>query len=240
MIYLQHLLALLLVVAVPLWDRYEIPRLKASTLPGKKIRYYIKMVVASWICALIAMAAAGITSISHIVILPGEITWLEAGTRGRLILEGLTAGMLAAMFLPALLAARSKNLRKKPGKAARQLAFLLPSNREERKWWWAVCITAGVCEEIVYRGFLMHYLHANPWHVSLIWALLISSFIFGIGHLYQGVAGAASTVAVGFLFGGFYVITGSLLLPVLIHTLMDLRALLMLPEGFDEAETSVS
>lgn len=239
-IWLQHLLALLLVVAVPLWDRYEIPRLKASTLPGKKIRFYIKIVTASWICALVAMVTAGITSVSHLVVLPGEITWLEPGARGRLILGGLIAGMLMALFLPALLAVRSESLRKKAGKAARKLGFLLPSNREERKWWWAVCVTAGICEEIVYRGFLLHYLHVNPWHVSLIWALVISSLIFGSGHLYQGVAGAASTVVVGFLFGGLFVITGSLLLPVLIHALMDLRALLMLPEGFETAETSAS
>lgn len=239
-IWLQHLLVLLLAVAVPLWDWYEIPRLKASTLLGKKIRFYIRIVTASWICALIAIVMTGIPSITNIVVLPGQIAWLEPGARGRIVLEGLIAGVLGALFLPALLAVRNEKFRRKAGKAARKLAFLLPSDREERRWWWVVCITAGICEEIVYRGFLLHYLHANPWHVSLTWALIISSLIFGVGHLYQGIAGAASTFVGGVLLGALFVITGSLLLPVLIHTLTDLRVLLLLPEGFEAAETSVS
>jgi hypothetical protein len=34
----QHALTLFLIVGLPLWDLYEIPRLKASTDPAKKLR----------------------------------------------------------------------------------------------------------------------------------------------------------------------------------------------------------
>ena len=44
----------------PLWDRYEIPRLKASTEPNKKGRFYRKIVVASWTCAIVATLAIGL------------------------------------------------------------------------------------------------------------------------------------------------------------------------------------
>jgi hypothetical protein len=37
------------------------------------------------------------------------------------------------------------------------LAFLLPSTKDERRWWWIVWLTAGICEEAWYRGFVLHY-----------------------------------------------------------------------------------
>jgi hypothetical protein len=37
----QHLLVLFLIVGMPLWDWYEIPRLKASPDPREKVRYYL-------------------------------------------------------------------------------------------------------------------------------------------------------------------------------------------------------
>lgn len=239
-IWLPHLLVLILLVVAPLWDWYEIPRLKASTNPGRKVRFYIQIIVASWICALVALATVGITNVSNIHPLRGEIPWLAPGSPGRVALEIALAGLLVTLSIPAFLALRSEKIRIKMGRGVKKLAFLLPSTGEERRWWWPVCLTAGICEELIYRGFLIHYLHLMPWHVSLTWALVVSSLAFGIGHLYQGIAAAASTAVMGFLFGGLFIITGTLLLPVLIHALMDLRALLMLPEGFETTEPSVS
>ena len=236
MIIVQHLLVLFLVVGMPLWDWYEIPRLKASTAPRKKVRYYRKIAAALWICTVVAALTVGVATAFFFHGAPGEIAWLEAGSRGRIILEGIAAGMLIAILLPAVLALRSEKIRAKAGRAAKKLAFLLPSSGEERRWWWLVCITAGVCEEFVYRGFLLHYLHVLPFHLSLTWALVLSSMIFGIGHLYQGVGGAVQTAVLGFVFGGLFLITGSLLVPMVVHAVVDLRALVLLPEGFAAAE----
>jgi len=236
MMIAQHLLVFFLIVATPLWDWYEIPRLKASTVPRKKIRFYAKIVAASWICALVAVLTIGLATAYNIRPVPGEISWLDPGSRGVMILAGIVTGMMIALFLPAVLALRSEKIRQKAAKAAKRLAFLLPSTGDERRWWWLVCITAGICEEIVYRGFLLRYLHVLPFHLSLTWALLAASLIFGIGHLYQGIGGGIQTAVVGFVLGGLFLITGSLLLPMILHILMDLRVLAMLPPGFEKAE----
>jgi CAAX protease family protein len=232
---LQHLLVLFLVVGAPLWDRYEIPRLKASTEPRKKIRYYEKIMAATWICAIASVLFIGIASVFAIHTTPGEIAWLDAGSRGRVFVQGVTIGVLIVIFVPAVLALRSEKLRVKAAKAAKRMSFLLPSSGEERRWWWLVCLTAGIGEEVIYRGLLLHYLHVLPFHLSWTLALVVSSVIFGIGHLYQGIAGAVSTVVVGFLFGAMFLATGSLLLPIVVHAVMDLRILAMLPEGFAAA-----
>ena len=232
----QHVLVLVLIVVMPLWDWYEIPRLKSSTEPRKKIRYYRKIAVALWICAAVATLMVGIVGIFTIRQMPGEISWLENGSVGKVVAEGIAGGMLIAIMVPAALALWSENIREKAGKAAKKLAFLLPSTGEERRWWWLVCITAGVCEEVVYRGFLLHYFHVVPFHLSLTWALVVSSVIFGIGHLYQGVLGAVQTMVIGFIFGAIFVATGSLLVPMVLHAVLDLRVLAMLKEGFQTAE----
>jgi len=235
MIVVQHVLVFFLIVVTPLWDWYEIPRLKASPAPRKKVRFYGKIVAASWICASVAALTIGMVTAFTLHRTPGEIPWLDSGTRAGKFLEGITVGMLIAILLPAMFALWNEKLRARAGKAARKLAFLLPSSGEERRWWWLVCITAGVSEEIVYRGFLLHYFHVLPSHLSLTWALVAASVIFGIGHLYQGVGGAVQAALIGFVLGAMFVVTGNLLLPMVIHTLLDLRVLAVLPEGFDEA-----
>ena len=229
----QHVLVFFLIVVTPLWDWYEIPRLKASTDPGKKIRFYWKIAVASWVCAVVAVLTVGVLTVSTIHTVPREISWLDAGSRGVAVMEGITAGMLIAIMLPAVLALWSQKIRAKAGKAAKRLAFLLPSSIRERRWWWLVCITAGICEEVVYRGFLLHYFHTLPFHLSLTWAMVVSSGIFGIGHLYQGVAGGVQTGVIGFVFAAMFVMTGSLVVPIVVHAVMDLRVLAMLPVGFE-------
>jgi len=235
MVILQHTLALFLAIGLPLWDWYEIPRLKAGTEPRKKVRYYRKIVSALWICALIAVASTGLFTAFSIKLVSGEIRWLQSGSIALKAVEGITVGMLIAIFLPAMFALRSPALRTKAARAAKRLAFLLPSNKEERRWWWLVCITAGVCEEIIYRGFLLHYFHVQPFHLNLTLALVVSSLIFGAGHLYQGALGAVQTALIGFVFGAMFIVTGNLLLPMFVHAILDLRVLAMLPEGFESS-----
>lgn len=72
MIVLQHVLVFFLIVVTPLWDWYEIPRLKASTEPRKKIRFYGKIVVAEWVCTVVVVVTVGIAALYRIERAPGE------------------------------------------------------------------------------------------------------------------------------------------------------------------------
>ena len=74
MILLQHLLVFVLIVVTPLWDWYEIPRLKASTAPGKKIRFYQKIMLASWIYAGIALVTIGWGAAFTIRVADGDVS----------------------------------------------------------------------------------------------------------------------------------------------------------------------
>jgi hypothetical protein len=47
-----------------------------------------------------------------------------------------------------------------------------------------VAITAGICEEIVYRGYLQRQLSAFTGSLPI--AVCLQAAIFGAAHLYQG------------------------------------------------------
>jgi len=130
-----------------------------------------------------------------------------------------------------------KKLMKRPRKyssaALKSFSYFFPATWTERRWWVFVAITAGICEEVVFRGFMLHYLHVFPWTLNLTLALLISSVIFGLNHLYQGAGGVAGTAIVGILFGLLFLLTGNLLLPIIFHVVMDLRLLAILQPPAD-------
>ena len=105
---------------------------------------------------------------------------------------------------------------------------LLPRTTAERRLFTLVGVTAGVCEEWLYRGFLLAVVAAVgggglPEPVLI----AIGALAFGLAHAYQGLAGIVSTGVLGGVMAGLYLGTGSLLLPVVLHALIDLRFLLV-------------
>lgn len=98
---------------------------------------------------------------------------------------------------------------------------LLPRTPFELQWFFGVSITAGICEEFLYRGFLMWYLEQLTGPVA---AVVISSLLFGIGHAYQGSRGMIQTGLVGLALALLYVFSGSLWLPILLHAFIDINS----------------
>ena len=229
---LQHLLFLFLLVVAPVWDYYDTSRLKRNPSSRGKIRYYKTVTAWLWIGSILALFVVGWRSLWIIYPAPEEIPWLLGHVWVFYLVEVVIALFAALMLLPLVIVARKK-LRKQPRKyssagALKAHGYFLPLTRSERHWWVFVCITAGICEETLYRGFLLHYLHVFPGTLNLTLALLISSVIFGLCHLYQGRNGFIGSTVVGFLFGLLFILTGSLFLPMALHAAMDLRMLAIL------------
>lgn len=104
---------------------------------------------------------------------------------------------------------------------------LLPRSAQERRLFALVGVTAGVCEEWLYRGFFLAVVAAVAGGPP-VWALvLVAAVAFGLAHAYQGVGGILLTGTLGGVFAALYLGTGSLLLPVLLHAVVDLRFLLV-------------
>jgi membrane protease YdiL (CAAX protease family) len=101
-----------------------------------------------------------------------------------------------------------------------QTVAVLPRTPAEFRWFVALSITAGICEELLYRGYV--FAVGAPF-VTLGGVLVAGALIFGLGHAYQGFSGVLKTALAGAAFGVVYVVTGSLLWPVVLHVLIDVQ-----------------
>ena len=99
-----------------------------------------------------------------------------------------------------------------------RLELMLPHSREELALFFKLSITAGICEELLYRGYLIWYL--SHW-LPIYPAAALSSLLFGIGHIYQGWRGVVTTGLVGAFLAAVYILTGSLFSGMVMHALMD-------------------
>ena len=225
---IQHLLALFLIVVAPVWDHFATKRLKSSKESRVKIAYYRMIVIIGWITTVIALVTVGWRAILTFDAGATGPWWLRQRGGARTFVAGVLIGLLLMIALSALQARRGAAIRGKMEKAFLRLSFILPLTGEERTWWIFVSLTAGICEEILYRGFLIHYFLAAPFPIGLLLAVIFSSVIFGAAHLYQGVAGVISTTILGLIFSAIFLTTGTLVMPMILHALIDLRILLIL------------
>jgi len=228
----QHLLFLFLLVVAPAWDFYDTSRLKKNPSSAGKIRYYKTLMAWLWTSAIVACLAVGLRPLLTINPAPGEIPWLLEHAWVFYLVEVAIALFVAIMLLP-LAVVFWKKVKRQPRKyssadALKSFDYFFPATWTERRWWVFICITAGVCEEALFRGFLLHYLYVFPWTMNLTVALVISSAIFGLNHLYGGISGVVSSAVTGFLFGLLFLLTGNLLLPMVLHAVTDLRMLAIL------------
>ena len=76
---------------------------------------------------------------------------------------------------------------------------LLPRTQVEMVAWVCLSVTAGFCEEFIFRGYLQRQFLALTGKVEL--AVVFQALIFGIAHLYQGWKGALTITIYGALFG---------------------------------------
>src|SRR4030042_2378861 len=106
-------------------------------------------------------------------------------------------------------------------------AILLPSSPTERKGSAATAITAGICEELLYRGFLMPSLPSTFPFLGWLLAAILSGIIYGLSRAYQGFKGISQTALTGFSFAIVYMLSGSLLPAMVFHILAELRTLML-------------
>jgi membrane protease YdiL (CAAX protease family) len=220
MTLLDHLLVFVLVVALPWEGRYSIRRLAEACRRGDlkaRSRTLFQVIAIEWALTLALLAG-----------------WQSAGRAwpdlGLTVVSGWRAVVGALVVLAALglvWLQRRSVMKLSPERCERLKAklgdtvLLLPTNAAERRLFAATAMTAGVCEELLCRGFLLWYLGhwMGPWV-----AVVVGAIPFGVAHLYQGRKGVVKTGVMGLLLGVLFVGTGSLLWPMIVHAAIDLGA----------------
>lgn len=193
--------------------------------PGARRWLYGRLLLLEW--GLVAIVVA-------VSLVAAGVGWSELGLRwpDRVgFISGLVAVVIFAVTVLSVRALRAGVLREAGSESAalRSVGSLLPRTEPERRLFAAVALTAGIAEEVVYRGFgiavLAALLPSLPW-----WCLvLIAGAAFGLAHAYQGIAGIVTTGLLGSVLAAVYLDTGSLLVPIALHAMIDLRFLAVPP-----------
>lgn len=120
--------------------------------------------------------------------------------------------------------ARSSDARASLRQQIGPLTAVVPHTRTELYWFGGVSLTAGFCEEFLYRGYFLWVF--APW---LGWwgAAALSLPFFAVAHLYQGWNGVLRTGMVGAFFTLVVAIFDSLWPAIALHALVDLGAGIM-------------
>ena len=88
-------------------------------------------------------------------------------------------------------------------------------------------IVVAIAEETIFRGYLILRFVAIGRNVPA--AALLSSFVFSLGHGYEGSAGLATVGIMGLVFAVVYLRTGSLIAPIIMHFLQDFISIVLAP-----------
>ena len=216
--FVDHVFVILLFVVQPIcgaWAFRRYLRKIEAGEPADRIKLYRETSVIEWL-ALAVLATAWYLlgrPIADLGFVPPDGIGFFAGI-GLLI---LVSGLLAYSWLSAK--TMSVKEKAKHVEALGDLVHFLPRNERDYRSFFALSMTAGVVEEIIYRGFVIWYLvqFMPNWG-----AVIVSSVFFGLGHSYQGAAGMLRTGLAGLGFGVFYLFTGSIWLPIIGHALFDI------------------
>ena len=106
---------------------------------------------------------------------------------------------------------------------AEDISYLLPRTPFEKVIWIILSLSAGIAEELSFRGFVltrMEILTGSIWP-----GIILGAFSFGIGHLYQGWAGVVLIGTYGMMFSLLFYARGSLIPCIIAHALQDVLAI---------------
>lgn len=211
----------LLVFVVPFLDLPFSMRLKAAPSDEGRLRLYRLIIGYLWAMAVLCRVL-GDEAGMRVPHTSGEAAWLF-GARWR---ECGMAALVAALFAVVLKPGVDCLLRPRRigayTRSAKALSWLLPHDAQQRRWFAGLSITAGICEEWILRGFVLREFHVRAgW--SLTAALVVSSVLFGWNHLYQGWYAVVGSTVIGLGFGVIALLSGGLLVPMVLHSIMDLQ-----------------
>jgi membrane protease YdiL (CAAX protease family) len=122
------------------------------------------------------------------------------------IIFGLVAGMIPALQL------RPDQLQ--------HLRTLFPRDTMDRTLWIALSLSAGFCEEFVYRGYLLQQFHRITNRTGA--GVVLQAIIYGIAHAALPWQIVLIVTCLGVLFGAVATLQKSLVPGTLLHAVMDI------------------
>lgn len=231
-------------IIFPVLGYISIKKLKKSISDGvhEKIKFYRETIIWSWILVFLILLLIPISGIdlNSIGIKRIDIDtssldkWVVYTSIGLYVLY-----LLYNIYLIIILKS-SKDSRAKASKSIpNDFKQFLPITKEEKWVWNFVAISAGITEEIIYRGYLFYALAIVFPSLSLIQILFVATLLFGIGHIYQGTKVIKPTI-IGLIFGAFYIVFDSVFPIIILHIALDLVIRDILDEEIEKTNNTAT
>lgn len=133
-----------------------------------------------------------------------------------------TAWLAGAAFLGLALALVWRHWRRSVEEHKPTWRLFAPANRPERRMWVVLSLTAGVGEELVWRGVLPALVAAVTG--SLLSGIVLSVLSFALAHAIQGPRSVLAIAAIAAAFHVLVLISGSLYVAMVVHFIYDVVA----------------
>ena len=217
---LDHVLFVLIALVSPVIDYFWfypwLTRATEAGVPGVRARAYLVGILGQWIPVGLILALWASRG------RPWPALGLGTGSALR-----LGIGLTLATAVVGLLWLQRRAIDAKPERydiVLRQVGSarpLLPNTPGELRGFKLLSITAGICEEVMYRGYIWWYLAVwtGPWASAA-----ISSVLFGAAHLYMDRKAGVKAGIVGAVMAGIVLGCGSLWPAMIIHAAIDLNS----------------
>ena len=214
--YLKYLLlGYFIINPIYIYLTFEKERQSVIAQPEKRMALYRSTMLHLWLPILILLVLISQSNISMHDI---GLQW-HWGLANQIGVAGLV--LIAGYFLLSL-KQLSENTQGYQA-VRKQLAYvqwLMPTTAKECRYFvLGVSITSGICEELLFRGYLMHMLADI---MPTYGVVLLSSIAFGLPHIYQGPIHILRTAIFGVVMALIYLATDSIIVPIVLHAMLDM------------------
>lgn len=216
-------IALFLVSTVIYYIYTDVQLMKKGLNSIPKADIYRSMLTTQWSLVAILLALWWVVGLSF-----KDLYMLNAESNLSFLLENkqmfagfLTGAAVVVIVMPFLM------LKSKDVSAFEKIDFMLPKTLGQRVVFFFVALTAGISEELLFRGATTYVLMNSGFDMPIWMVGAIGAVLFGLAHWYQGVSGVVMTGFLCFALFNIYVETGSLLIPIVFHFLIDVKFVFM-------------
>ncbi|MGB7526995.1 CPBP family intramembrane glutamic endopeptidase [Sphingobacterium cellulitidis] len=210
----RQFLFVLITVLYPIFlivDHYRIKKRKTSDSSQDKIKDYQKTILVFWFLTISVVLNDYLEPIPSLSF-QFELSLLNTVFMSLVILLGYVQYRNSRVNEINVTAFASKS---------QKVVNYLPTSRQELSWFIMVAISAGFCEEVLFRMFVYEFAIQ---YIGVSGSLLFTNVIFAITHIDTGMKNLVGVFILGLVFSLIFYFTQNIWIVVALHISIDFNA----------------